>query len=539
MIDTLLNPWTLAALGAAALAAVPIAARWLRVAQREHYVPGSVSRMAKLWAQRSDVTTVLAAAAGVSVLAAIYTHFLVVPANAAMVAVFSIVGIALLATVPWGLSVRGTSKKLAFTSRLKRLLLVWVVLHLVVGVLAAALAGPIGPAIMLIWSAPLTDLALTIMMPIEKAASQRFVTQAQTRLKQTGSRVVAITGSYGKTSTKNYVAHLLSAAFTTVASPASFNNRLGLARAVNDKLVPGTELFVAEMGMAAPGQIAELCRQFPPSIAAITVIGEGHLQRMRSTDAILREKASITELAPIVVLPIDDPRLAALADECRAAGKTVITTTCRAGIDADVALTPPVDDAADAAPWSIRLGAGAEPVPVSIGSTGHAVNVAVAAGIALAAGVPAAAIAARLGDLPGSQHRAEVQQAPTGALVIDDTYNANPVGSLRALEGAASLAHERGGPLVVVTPGMVELGRVQAQRNHEFGAAIGAANGLLFAVARTNRAALLAGYASTASSGAPGAVAVDAREAAVARAVEAAGDRGVILYENDLPDHYP
>jgi UDP-N-acetylmuramoyl-tripeptide--D-alanyl-D-alanine ligase len=144
-----------------------------------------------------------------------------------------------------------------------------------------------------------------------------------------------------------------------------------------------------------------------------------------------------------------------------------------------------------------------------------------------------------VGDLPGSQHRAEVQQAPTGALVIDDTYNANPIGSLRALEGAASLAAERGGPLVVVTPGMVELGRVQAERNRAFGAAIGAANGLLFAVARTNRASLLAGYASTATSEAPGAVAVATREQAVRRAVEAAGDRGVILYENDLPDHYP
>ena len=92
---------------------------------------------------------------------------------------------------------------------------------------------------------------------------------------------------------------------------------------------------------------------------------------------------------------------------------------------------------------------------------------------------------------------------------------------------------------MVVTPGMVELGPVQVERNRAFGAAIGAANGLLFAVARTNRAALLAGYASTATSEAPGAIAVDTREAAVARAVEAAGDRGVILYENDLPDHYP
>jgi UDP-N-acetylmuramoyl-tripeptide--D-alanyl-D-alanine ligase len=86
---------------------------------------------------------------------------------------------------------------------------------------------------------------------------------------------------------------------------------------------------------------------------------------------------------------------------------------------------------------------------------------------------------------------------------------------------------------------MVELGRVQVERNHAFGAAIAEADGLLFAVARTNRAALLAGYAGAAMASAPGVFAVDLRDDAVARAVEAAGDRGVILYENDLPDHYP
>lgn len=550
MIETLLAWPTLVALALAAVAAVPIAARWLRVAQREHYVPASVSRMAWLWVVREPAT---APALVVVVLMVALPVAMLLPLDGAtpllVINPLPFVVIVLVSLMPFGLSPYGTSKKLAFTGRLTRLLAAWVVLHLAVGILLAAVLGTAGPALVLLLSAPLTDLALAIMAPIEKAASQRYVVQAQQRLKQSGARVVAITGSYGKTSTKNYVAHLLSAAFTTVASPASFNNRLGLSRAVNDKLVPGTEVFVAEMGMAAPGQIAELCRQFPPAIAAITVVGEAHLQRMRTPEAIFAEKASITEFAPIVVIPIDDPRLAELAEQCRAKGKTVITVACRPDTAADVVLVPTDASVAldavagsaatDAEPWQLRLAPGGDPVPVSISGTGHAVNVAVAAGIALAAGVPAAAIAARLGDLPGSQHRAEVQQAPTGALVIDDTYNANPIGSLRALEGAASLAAERGGPLVVVTPGMVELGRVQAERNRAFGAAIGAANGLLFAVARTNRAALLAGYASTATSAAPGAIAVATREQAVRRAVEAAGDRGVILYENDLPDHYP
>lgn len=532
MIELLRYPPTLVALLVGLVAAVPIAARWLRVAQREHYVPGWTVRMGWLWVTREPVTAALLVVAIGATTAAVLGG---VPPLGAYWAVVAIVVIAL---VPLGLPVRGRSAKLALTDRLKRLMVCWIAVHVgatVILVWVFDLRAAVAPAFVLLLSAPLTDLALTIMAPIEKASSKKFVVAAQKRLAQVRPRVVAITGSYGKTSTKNYVAHLLSSTFTTVASPASFNNRLGLSRAVNDKLVPGTEVFVAEMGIFGEGEIRELSTYFPPDIAAITVIGEAHLQRMGSTDVIFRAKAEITERAGIVVLPVDDARLAALAEQCATQGKRVVTVSCVAEADADVVLDP----GHDGSPSAIIIGRGAVPVPVAVSGTGHAVNVAVAAGIALAAGVPVPTIAARLADLPGSQHRAEVQQAPSGALVIDDTYNANPVGSLRALEGAASLAAERGGPLVVVTPGMVELGPVQAERNRAFGAAIGAAGGLLLAVARTNRAALLAGYASTATSTAPGAVALATREQAVRRAVEAAGDRGVILYENDLPDHYP
>jgi UDP-N-acetylmuramoyl-tripeptide--D-alanyl-D-alanine ligase len=512
----------------AVLAAIPIAARWVRVAQREHYVPGSLSRMAWLWLLREPATAPTTVVVLGMIAAAVLS-----PLPALQIA--PLAAIVLLGLVPFGLRVRGTSKPLAITARVQRLLVVWIVLHLAVGIALTLLLGTAGPALALLLSAPLTDLALAIMTPIEKAASERYVSAAQRRLVQVRPTVVAITGSYGKTSTKNYVAHLLSGTYATVASPASFNNRLGLARSVNDKLVPGTEMFVAEMGMSAPGHIAALCRQFPPDIAAITVVGEGHLQRMRTTEAILREKSSITERARTVVLPIDDARLAALAASDQMQEKRLITVSCVPGTDADVVLTPAFGEEGA----QIVLGRGAEPVPVSIASTGHAINVAVAAGIALAADVPPAVIASRLGALPGSQHRAEVQEAPSGTLVIDDTYNANPVGSLRALESAVALAAERGGPLVVVTPGMVELGPVQAERNRAFGAAIGATGARLFAIARTNRAALLAGYTSTATAEALGVQAVASREHAVALAVAAAGERGVILYENDLPDHYP
>ena len=148
--------------------------------------------------------------------------------------------------------------------------------------------------------------------------------------------VVAITGSFGKTSTKQHVAHLLAGSRTVVASPASFNNRAGLARAINEQLLPGTDVFVAEMGTYGQGEIAELCRWCPPSIAVITAIGPVHLERFKSEEAIVAAKSEITETAHTVVLNVDNPHLAALADRLAAAGTKSVVRCSAVDTAADV-----------------------------------------------------------------------------------------------------------------------------------------------------------------------------------------------------------
>jgi UDP-N-acetylmuramoyl-tripeptide--D-alanyl-D-alanine ligase len=505
----------LVALIAPIVVAVPVGLRWLRVAQREHYIAGWTTRIAWLWLQVRPLNLALALVAALLILIAL------------IIDPVALLAIILLAFLPIGLGVRGRSAKLAWTPRLKRLAVAWVVVMLVVGYVLFRLLGIAGPAVALFGAAPLMDVALAIMKPIEKRLSRKYLVAARKRLQQVKPTVVAITGSYGKTSTKGYVAHVLSGSYSVVASPASFNNLLGLSKAVNDRVVPGTEVFIAEMGVYGTGEIRELSESFPPDIAAITTIGEAHLARMGSREVIFQAKSEITEKARIVVLPIDDPWLAGLADRCAAEGKTVVRVSTVAGAAADVVV-------ADGVVTVLENGA-ATSAPVSIPNVGHAVNLAVTVGIAVALEVPLAAIASRLEALPDAPHRAEISQGASGVLVIDDTYNANPVGAQRALEGAAEIAAERGGPLLVVTPGMVELGSVQAIRNEAFGASIAEHGGQLFAVARTNRRALTAG----ASAGSQTIRTFDRREQAVAAALDQAGDRGVILYENDLPDHYP
>ncbi len=518
-MSTLLDALTVAAVLAATVVG---GLRWLRVSQREHYLPGRASRIARLWLSLAPVDLALAAVALVLALAA------VVP----VLGLLAIPAAVLAALLPRGLGIHGRTSRLAWTGRLRRLATAWALLVLVLLAALALLVGP-GATALVALTVPLTvDLAAVIMGVVEKRLSAPFVAKAQQRLARVRPTVVAITGSYGKTSTKGYVAHLLATSRGVVASPASFNNRLGLSRAVNDGLVEGTEVFVAEMGTYGPGEIRELCALFPPDIAVITTIGEAHLERMGSREAILAAKSEITERARTVVLPIDEDGLRALAERSAAEGKRVVTCSVRteehAARDADVVVDLLAHEAV------VRQGGASHTLHLGEGIA-HGVNLGVALGVALALDVEVPALAGRLAALPRAAHRAEVQDTGTGLLVIDDTYNANPVGSQAALAEAAELARSRGSRLVLVTPGMVELGHVQHRRNADLGAAAAAAGAHVVVVGRTNRAALVEGV----HSGGGSLDVVDRREQAVAVATQAVGPQGVILYENDLPDHYP
>jgi UDP-N-acetylmuramoyl-tripeptide--D-alanyl-D-alanine ligase len=501
--------------------------KWLRVAQREHYIAPWVTRIAGLWYRTRPINVVLA---GVAVVLAVIVA-LPLPGKTfgwLILGAWMVSGVLAL-VLPLGLDIRGTTGKLGWTSRLERLTVVLAVLLLMFGFGFTFLIGWAGVPILVLAIPLITDLALMILAPIEKRLSRKYLVSAAKRLKQVAPKIVAITGSYGKTSTKGYVAHLLSGSFSVVASPASFNNLMGLARAVNDRVVPGTEFFVAEMGVYGRGEIRELSKTFPPDIAAITTIGEAHLARMGSREVIFEAKSEITEKAATVVLPIDEPELAGLAEKCRSQGKRVITVSTVPGTNADV-----VVDVGQSSVKVLEMGA-YNTATVTIPAVGHAVNLAVAVGIAHALDIPLATLAKRLNDLPDAPHRAEIQDAPGGALVIDDTYNSNPVGAAKAVEAAANLAKERGGKLVVVTPGMVELGTVQRERNRALAASVAAAGGHLVVIGRTNRLALFEGAVHG-----PHPVTWHLRrKEAVQPALDQAGERGVILYENDLPDHYP
>ena len=226
---------------------------------------------------------------------------------------------------PLGLTLRGRTSPLAWTRRLRRLAVAAALVEVVVVVLGVVtgLAAPL--AVVAVVVVPLAvDLACWVTAPLERRMSAHFVDEATARLKagrpdrRCGHRVVRedIDEVPHRPPGRRHP--------DVVVTPASFNNRAGLARAINEQLADGTEVFVAEMGTYGPGEIADLCRWCPPDIAVITAIGPVHLERFGSEDRIVEAKAEIIVPADDVVLPSDDARLGALADRALNEGKRVL-----------------------------------------------------------------------------------------------------------------------------------------------------------------------------------------------------------------------
>ncbi|HWC39918.1 MAG TPA: UDP-N-acetylmuramoyl-tripeptide--D-alanyl-D-alanine ligase [Acidimicrobiales bacterium] len=457
------------AVASSALAGV----RWLRVAQREHYLAGSVTRFAlRWWFGAVSFNRLLSFVAVLGFLVALSFH----PAGIAPAVVVAI--------GPVGLSLRGRTAKLAWTRRLRTLAVVWAALQAVV--VAAGVLGGVGAVVAVAGALlvpVLVDAACALTAPLERRLADRFVESASAKLRRLAPTVVAITGSYGKTSTKGYVGHLLASTRAVVVSPASYNNRAGLARTVNQHLAPGTEVLVAEMGTYGRGEIAEMCSWLTPRVGVITAIGPVHLERFGSEERIVEAKAEILERADTAVLNVDDPRLRAVADRAEAAGKRVWRCSS-SDRHADVCVL-----SAGAAVELHRRGALVARVDAA---DARPTNVACAAAVALELGVPEAEVVRLLPTLPGAPNRLTVAAGSAGITVVDDTYNSNPAGSRVALEVMGRHARE-GHRRVVVTPGMVELGDRQHPENVAFASAARAVATDLVIVGFTNRKALLEG----------------------------------------------
>ena len=265
-------------------------------------------------------------------------------------------------------------------------------------------------------------------------------------------QVVALTGSSGKTSVKDLIAHLIAPDGATVATAGNHNNELGVPLTVLrvDEL---TRFLVVEMGARAVGDIATLCRIAPPDIGIVLNVGMAHVGEFGSPEHIALAKGELAEAvgaSGVVVLNADDPRVAAMASRTEASVMTF-------GASGDLGVTDVTVDAGGSPSFTLARDGRRVSAHVPLIGAYHALNAAAAASAALALGVDLPTIAARLAtaDDAVSPMRMERHVRADGLVIINDAYNANPESMAAALRAVATIG---GGHPVAVLGAMLELG---------------------------------------------------------------------------------
>jgi UDP-N-acetylmuramoyl-tripeptide--D-alanyl-D-alanine ligase len=252
--------------------------------------------------------------------------------------------------------------------------------------------------------------------------------------------VIGITGSVGKTSTKDLAWAALGASRRTWANERSFNNEQGLPTTLLNT-PDGTEVLVLEMGMRGFGEIAALCRIAAPTIGVVTRVAEAHSDRVGGIDGVARAKAELIAALPAAgtaILNADDQRVRAMASLTDAS-----VVFCGEADDADVRVTDVRLDELARASFTLRSPWGSVPVRLGISGRHMAANAAAALACVGVVGGDLGAGAAALAEVGLTAMRMDVRRTASGALVLDDSYNANPTSMRAALDALVALPARR------------------------------------------------------------------------------------------------
>jgi UDP-N-acetylmuramoyl-tripeptide--D-alanyl-D-alanine ligase len=288
------------------------------------------------------------------------------------------------------------------------------------------------------WSAmavaerPAAERAAVIEVDDTVAALQSLANAIR---RASGTKVVAITGSAGKTTTKEITAELLDTKYDVVRNKGNFNNHIGLPLSLV-ALRRRPHMAVVELGMNHAGEISTLVRVAEPDARVWTNVGEAHVGFFGSMDAIADAKAEVLERATastLLVANADDDRIAARIRSFPGVVRTF-------GIDreADVRAAHVVDRGIDGMSADVATPQGAVAMTTPLVGRGNLANVLAATAVALEYGVALSAIAATVSTLRPASHRGEILRLPSGLIVIDDSYNASPSAVKRALEVLAA-----------------------------------------------------------------------------------------------------
>ena len=424
---------------------------------------------------------------------------------------------------------------LAYTMRVKRLFVTNILLFVAVEVIALFFAGEWADVIIgasLLLSNFFMLLANMVNTPIEKAINRYYYNDAKRIIESNKNLIIiGVTGSFGKTSTKNYLANILAEKYNVLVTPGNFNTLLGVIRTIREQLRPYHQVFIVEMGAKQRNDIKEICDLVHPSIGIVTAVGEMHLETFKSVENIQDTKFELINSLPangLGVVNYDSEYIKEYKGIVSPCKLIKYSTKCDGDYNAK----------------DIQYGAGGVSFTLDNGEkynsrllgVGNLLNILASVAVADYLGIPVNKQKNAISRLQPVEHRLSMKVA-NGITVLDDAYNSNPQGAKMALEVLKNFVVADENKRIIITPGFVEMGTRQASANRELGRGIAGSCDYAIVVNATNREAIKKGIEEGGMSNEIVFYADSLSQAHLHLSqILRAGD--VVLYENDLPDNF-
>ncbi|GAB5410666.1 MAG: UDP-N-acetylmuramoyl-tripeptide--D-alanyl-D-alanine ligase [Balneolaceae bacterium] len=375
-------------------------------------------------------------------------------------------------------------------------------------------------------------LGSALTKPIEKSIQDGFKKQARKKLASMPHlKVIALTGSYGKTSTKFMVRDLLKERFSVCSTPGSYNTPMGICKVINNDLQSHHQILILEMGARYKGNIQELCDIARPDISIVTNVGVAHLETFGSQEVIASEKGKLVdnlEAGGVAILNADDPLVTKMGNN------RPEITRIQVGLSSGKIKAGDLSYDTSGTSFEVSFEDSKETFQTRLLGAHNVQNMLLAIGTAQYLGIRPKTMAIAAKSIEPVEHRLELKQQGD-IFIIDDAFNSNPVGAKNAVE---ILGQFKTGRRIIITPGMVELGNIEYAENKNLGTAIAQAKlDLVVLVGEERAKPIQEGISEIAESMENVRVVNSLFEANdLVREFAKAGD--VILYENDLPDVY-
>ncbi|MBQ4343154.1 MAG: UDP-N-acetylmuramoyl-tripeptide--D-alanyl-D-alanine ligase [Erysipelotrichaceae bacterium] len=370
-----------------------------------------------------------------------------------------------------------------------------------------------------------------ITEPIENKIKDKFMNMAKELLRSCPAKIVGITGSFGKTSSKNILQEILSEKYYSLMTPASFNTPMGITITVREHLKPIHEVFICEMGADHVGDIQQLSDFVRPEIGIVTSIGPQHLNTFGSLQNIIDEKMKLIENLPphgVGILNLDNEYIRTYQMK-----NTVRTVTYAIEQENADLRAVNIEYSSTGSTFDLLQKDGTlTPFKTKLLGVHNIANILAAIAVGLEMGISMEQLQRAVGKVNYVEHRLEVKKI-NGYTFIDDAFNSNPVGSSMALEVLKMMPGRRW----IVTPGMIDLGEKQAELNKQFGMKMQGRADEVILVGINQTKPILAGLKEAGFDQNHVHVVKTVKEA-FAIVYQNASVQDTILLENDLPDAF-